>query len=292
MKPVDIFLAVFFPITWGLGFTLAKMAFVTVDFPPILLMAFRFGVAALALVWFVKPPWGSMWRIFWIAVIGATIQYSLAFTGLHGLDASTAIIVIKLDVPLAALLAAVFLKDPLGWRRAFGMALAFVGVALIAGQPRLQGHLVPVFLVAGGAFTWAVGQVMVKALGGRVGGFTLIAWVAIFATPQLFVSSWLFEDGQMESVTTVGWIGWGIVIYMGLVMTALGYAIWYYLLGKYPMTQVMPYLLLVPVVVVGTSMVLLGEGLSILEAFGSAIVIGGVAIIITHKPRGSDIHEP
>ena len=58
MKPVDIFLAVFFPITWGLGFTLAKVAFVTVEFPPILLMAFRFGVAALALAWFVKPLGG------------------------------------------------------------------------------------------------------------------------------------------------------------------------------------------------------------------------------------------
>jgi O-acetylserine/cysteine efflux transporter len=284
LKPVDIFLAVFFPVTWGLGFTLAKMAFVTVEFPPILLMAFRFAVAALALALLVKPPWGSMWRIFWISVIGATIQYSLAFTGLNGLDASTAIIVIKLDVPFAAILAAVFLKDPLGWRRTFGLVLAFMGVVLIAGQPRLQGHLVPVFLVVGGALAWAVGQVMVKTLDGRVGGFTLIAWVAIFAAPQLFVSSWLFEDGQIEAVATAGWIAWGVVLYMGLVMTALGYAIWYYLLGKYPITQVMPYLLLVPVVVVGASMAILGESLGLTEVAGSAIVIGGVAIIITHKP--------
>ena len=284
MTPVDIFLAVFFPIIWGLGFTLAKMAFVTVAFPPILLMAFRFSVAALALVWFVKPPWGSMWRIFWIAVVGVTIQYSMVFTGLVDLDASTAIIVLQLEVPFAALLAAVFFKDHLGWRRTFGMILAFLGVMLIAGQPRLQGNLVPVFLVLGGSFIWAIGQVMIKTLGGRVAGFPLIAWVAVFGAPPLFLSSWLFEDGQMEAIATVGLVGWGVVLYMGLVMTALGYAIWYHLIGKYPMNKVVPYLLLVPVSAVISSMVILGESLSLVEVAGSAIVIGGVAVIITYNP--------
>ena len=284
MKPVDIFLAVFFPITWGLGFTLAKMAFVTVAFPPILLIAFRFSVAALALVWFVKPPWGSMWRIFWIAVVGVTIQYSMVFTGLVDLDASTAIIVLQLEVPFAALLAAVFFKDHLGWRRTFGMILAFLGVMLIAGQPRLQGNLVPVFLVLGGSFIWAIGQVMIKTLDGRVAGFPLIAWVAVFGAPPLFVASWLFEDGQMEAIATVGLVGWGVVFYMGLVMTALGYAIWYHLIGTYPMNKVVPYLLLVPVAAVVSSMVILGERLSLVEVAGSAVVIGGIAVIITHNP--------
>ena len=39
-------------------------------------------------------------------------------------------------MPFAALLAAVVFKDMLGWRRALGMAVAFGGVALIAGEPR------------------------------------------------------------------------------------------------------------------------------------------------------------
>jgi hypothetical protein len=49
---------------------------------------------------------------------------------------------------------------------------------------------------------------MIKTIGGRAGGGTLIAWAANFAAPQLFVSSWLFEDGQMEAIATVGWIEW------------------------------------------------------------------------------------
>jgi len=285
VKPIDILLALCVPILWGLGFTLAKVAFVYVDFPPILLMAFRFTVTALALVWFVRPPWGLMHRIFWISVISATIQYSLTFTGLDGIDASLAVIVVQLEAPFLALFAVVFLREHLGWRRAIGMAMAFAGVMLIAGQPDVQGELLSVLLVAGGACVWAGGQIMIKGLGGKVSGFTLIAWVAVFAAPQLFLSSWLFEDGQWQAIQNAGWIGWGVVIYMGLIMTALGYAIWYRLLGLYNVNQVMPFLLLLPVMSIAGSMLLLGERLSQMEVLGSIVVIAGVAIITTYKER-------
>lgn len=285
MKPLDILLALSVPLIWGLGFTLAKVAFVYVSFPPILLMAFRFSLTALVLVWFVKPPWGLMAKIFWISVVSATIQYSLLFTGVNGLDASLAVIILQLEAPFLAILAAIILKDHLGLGRAIGMVLAFAGVILIAGQPRLQGDLLPVLLVVSGAFMWAGGQIMIKGLGGKVGGFTLIAWVAVFAAPQLFLSSWLFEDGQWEAIQNAGWIGWGVVIYLALIMTALGYAIWYRLLGIYKVTQVMPFLMLLPVMSIAGSMLFLGERLSIIEVAGSAVVIFGVWIITTYKSR-------
>ncbi len=286
MKLPDILLAILVPTFWGLGFTIAKVAFVYVAFPPILLMAFRFALTALILVWFVKPPFGMMMKIFWIAVVSATIQYSLTFTGLDGLDASTAVIIVQLEAPFIAILAAVVLKDRLGTRRTIGMVLAFLGVILTAGEPRLQGDLLPVFMVAGGAFMWAVGQIMVKNLGGQIGGFTLIAWVAVFATPQLFLSSWLFEEGQIQAMKTAGWIGWGAVVYMGLVMTALGYAIWYHLIGKFKVNQVMPFLLLVPVTSIIGSILILGESLSPREMAGSVIVIAGVWVITSYMPAG------
>ena len=285
MKPVDVLLAISVPIIWGLGFSLAKVAFVYVSFPPILLMSFRFALTALVLVWFVRPPWGYMHRIFWIALISATIQYSLMFSGLNGLDASLAAIVVQLEAPFLALLATVFLRERLGWRRAIGIALAFSGVFLIAGQPRSQDNLLPVLLVASGALIWASGQIMVKGLKGKVGGFTLIAWVAIFATPQLFLSSWLFEEGQIDAIKSAGWIGWGVVIYMGVIMTAVGYAIWYRLLGSYNVNQVMPFLLLLPVVSILSSMLFLGERLDLIEVIGCATVIFGVVIIITKSGK-------
>ena len=283
MRAIDILLAISVPIIWGFGFTLAKVAFVYSDFPPILLIACRFAVTTLALIWFVKPPVGFMLKIFWIAVVSATIQYALTFTGLDGLNASTAIIVVQLEFPFMAILAAIFLKDHLGWLRISGVVLAFSGIIMIAGQPHLLTNMLPVSLVVGGAFTWAIGQIMIKSLNGQVGGFTLIAWVAAFATPQLFLASWMFEDGQIEAIQSMNWIGWGVVIYLGLVMTALGYGIWYHLLGKYKVTQVGPFLLLLPVTSIAGSVAILGERLTMVEVAGAVIVIAGVWVITKRK---------
>lgn len=279
MRFVDIILAISVSVIWGLGFTLAKVAFVLSDFPPILLIAFRFALTTLVLLWFVKPPFGFMRRIFWISVVSATIQYALTFTGLDGLNASTAIIVVQLEFPFMVIMAAVVFKDRLSWSQIAGIALAFMGIVMIAGQPQLQDDFLPVFLVIGGAFTWAVGQIMIKKLGGQVGGFTLIAWVAAFATPQLFFASWLFEEGQVQAIRTMNWIGWAVVVYLGLVMTALGYSIWYHLLGKFRISQIGPFLLLLPVTSIAGSVLLLDEQLSTIDFVGAIIVIFSVWII-------------
>ena len=54
-------------------------------------------------------------------------------------------------------------------------------------------------MVIGGAFTWAVGQIMIKKLG-EAGGFMLITGVAIFAAPQLYIASFLLETDHFEQI--------------------------------------------------------------------------------------------
>jgi O-acetylserine/cysteine efflux transporter len=282
VKPFHLALAVFVPVIWGLGFTFAKAALG--EFPPILLMALRFTLTASVLVWFVARPSRSvLWKLCGISLISATIQYGLTFYGLKDLDASTAVLVVQLEVPFGALVAWVLLKERLGWRRSFGMVLAFVGFLFIVGEPRLHGNLTPLFLVVGGALSWAFGQVLVKMVG-QAGGFTLIAWIAVFATPQLWIATWLIERDQMTAMAEAGWIGWGTVVYLGLIMTALGYGLWYHLLNRYQVNQVMPFLLLLPVTSVIGSIALLGETLTLLIAIGGAIVVAGVAVITIERP--------
>jgi len=277
MKAIHILLAVLVAVIWALGFTLAKIGLE--QFPPILMMALRFTLTALVLVWFVKPPWRLTGWIFLIALISGTIQYSLTFNGLDRLDASTAVLIIQLEVPFAALLAAVFLHEHFGWQRFAGLVLGFAGVVLIVGEPRLQSDFTGVVLIVGGAFTFAVGQVIVRAIG-KVGGFTLIAWVAVFTAPQLLVASYLFETDQIEIIRNADLQAWAVVAYLGLVMTALGYAMWYHLLGIYPINRVVPFLLLLPVMSVVFSVVLLGESLTTLVLGGGALVILGVAVTV------------
>jgi len=276
----DGLLAVLVAAIWGLGFTFAKLGLA--QFPPILLMALRFTLTALVLVWFVKPPLALMARLFVIALVSAAIQYSLTFNGLDRLDASTAVLVVQLEVPFGALLAAMFLGEKFGLRRALGLACAFAGVALIAGAPGGEQDYVGILLVVAGAFAWAVGQVMIKALGAP-GGFTLIAWVAMFAAPQLFIASALFESNQIEIIRAADMTAWGVILYLGLIMTALGYGIWYHLLGKYQVNQVMPIILLLPVMSVIGSVLILGEQPTLAILAGGLIVIAGVAFVVFER---------
>ena len=275
-----LLMALAVPVIWGMGLVFAKAA---LDFfPPILLVAFRFGVTALALVWFVKPPWHLMGKIMVIALVSVVIQYSFTFTALKHLDASVTVLFIQVEVPILILLGAVFLGERPSRRKLAGIALTFVGVSLIAGDPQLKGAYQPLFLLLVGVTTWAIGQVMIRQLG-AVGGFTLIAWVAMLSTPQLFVASWVLEDNHWQLIREANWVVWGTVVYLGLVMTALGYGIWYHLLGRYPVNQVAPFLLLLPVTSVIGSVVVLDETLSLPVAMGGAVVIAGVAFIVLEK---------
>ena len=285
MKPIDFLMGITVAVTWGLGFTFAKAGMV--QFPPIMLIALRFTITAMALVWFVKPPIGMMWRLFGISFVIGALQYSLTFTGLDGLDVSLAAIIIQMEVPFATLMAVVLLGDRLGWWRSAGMAIAFSGVVLIAGQPGGQDDLTPVFLVLGGAMTWAWGNILVKKLGNSLGGFQLTAWVAVFTAPQLFFASFLFEEGHMEALANADIVGWGTVLYLGLVMTAFGYGLWFKLVSRHPVSHVMPFLLLLPVVASAGAVLLLGETVTSRTIAGSALVLGGVGLIMYRQMRRS-----
>jgi O-acetylserine/cysteine efflux transporter len=283
MKPVDVLIAISVAVIWGMGFIVAKAGMA--HFSPILLMALRFALTAFCMVWFFRPPNGIFKQLFWISLISAALQYSLTFNGVRGIDASTAALLVQLEVPFGLILAWLVFGDRISLKQGLGIAIAFAGAMLIIGEPKLAGDLVYAFMVIGGAFTWAVGQIMIKKLG-NIGGFRLITGVALFATPQLFIASFLLEQDQLQQIQTASAAAWAAVAYLGLIMTALAYALWYRLLGHYTVNQVMPFLLLLPVTSVIGGIFFLGESLTTKIALGGSLAIVGVAMITIQRwPR-------
>lgn len=282
LRPLDFLIALSVPMIWGLGFVFAKGAIA--HFPPILLIALRFTVTALALVWFVRAPVSLFRQIFVIALVSATIQYSMTFTALRYLDASTAGLVVQLETPLLVLMGWVVLGDRPSLRKLIGIAVSFAGVVLMTGDAKLQAAWQWLALFVLGLVIWSFGQILVRKLG-DVGGFTLVAWVSAFAAPQLFLASWALERDQIEAILAADWRIWGTVVYLGLVMTALGYGLWYHLLGRYPVSQVGPFLLLIPVATLVGGVLLLGERASVEVLLGGAVIIAGVGFILVERKR-------
>ena len=288
MKPLDTLSAISVAIIWGMGFVIAKAAME--HFSPILLMALRFTLTALCMIWFFRPDPKLFNKLFWIAFVSAAIQYSLTFTGVSGIDASTAALLIQLEVPFAILLAAVVLGDKLTIRQGVGVSLAFCGAILIVGEPKLANNMRYVLMVIGGGFAWSLGQIMIKMMGVS-GGFSLISSVAVFAAPQLFIASYLLEDNQIDQIITASPAAWAAVVYLGLVMTTLGYAMWYRLLGLYDVNIVMPFLLLLPVASVVGGYLFLDEILTTKIAIGGLLALAGVAIITLRIKQSTPIED-
>ena len=288
MKPLDTLSAISVAIIWGMGFVIAKAAME--HFSPILLMALRFTLTALCMIWFFRPDPKLFNKLFWIAFVSAAIQYSLTFTGVSGIDASTAALLIQLEVPFAILLAAVVLGDKLTIRQGVGVSLAFCGAILIVGEPKLANNMRYVLMVIGGGFAWSLGQIMIKMMGVS-GGFSLISSVAVFAAPQLFIASYLLEDNQIDQIITASPAAWTAVVYLGLVMTTLGYAMWYRLLGLYDLNMVMPFLLLLPVASVVGGYLFLDEILTTKIAIGGLLALAGVAIITVRIKQFTPIED-
>ena len=274
MNSKQILLALIVPITWGFGYALAKIGMN--QFTPLLLMSLRFGIAGLILVWFVKPPWGHMRELFMIAFIGSTIQYGFTYYGLRGIDVSTASILLQLEGPILALLSTIILKEKLGWPRAFGMGLAFFGVFIIVGEPRLSDSLDSAALVVIGTVVWAIAQIMISRLK-TLSGITILSWVAIIATPQMFIISLLVEDGQWESIKSASSLDWLIVFYLSVIMTVVGYSLWYHLIRICDVSKMSPFLMLLPVTSITAGIVLLEEKFTITMGVGGTLVMIGVA---------------
>ncbi len=282
IRPLHIFLFLLIAIIWGFNFAVAKIGLQ--QLPPIMMMALRWTLVGLLLAPFVKPPHGRWRPVLLVSFTLGFLHFAMMFTGLKDVDAATAAIAIQLQVPFAALLAAIFFKDKLGWRRALGMMVAFVGVAIIAGEPRLVGQYVPLALVIAAACIWSVANIQIKMMG-EIDGMTLNAWVGVFAAPQLALASFVLEDGQGAALAAADWRALGAVVYQALAVVIVGYGGWFWLLRRYTVNQVMPFMLLVPGFGVLSGVLVLNEPLTPALIGGGLLTVLGVAIITVIRPK-------
>ena len=276
----DIAIAGLIMLLWGVNFGFAKIGLA--EFPPIFLMALRFGLVALILVPFVRRPGVSWAQVIGLSCTLGALHFALFFSGLNGLDASAAAIVVQLQVPISVLLSIVILGERPGWRSIAGIVLAFAGVWMIfVGKP-MSGHLLPLFLMIGAACVWSAANFQLKAMG-NVDGMALNGWMALFATPQLLIASLVIEHGQKSAILNVDWRGIVSIIFMAVFSTIVAYSLWYRLVHKYPMSLVMPFTLLGPVFGVGAGVVWLGEPLTVQLVIGSLMTLGGVGVIVLRR---------
>jgi len=279
----DILIAISVPILLGFGFVIAKPAMEY--FPPYLLMGLRFTIPALIFVWWFPIPKGLFLDLFKVSFIGSTLQYGLTYNGLNIIDASSAVLLVQLEVPFGILIAFFLLKEIPRIKNLIGLVIAFIGVFILTGAPNLEGKYFGVLLTLSGAFTWSLGAVMAKPLSKKIGAFALMTWLCVFSGPMLILVSAIFNGNPTQYILSANFYSWLTVIYLGFFMQPVAYGAWYYVLRKYPVNKVMPVLMFLPITGLITAIFLLGENPPKQIFLGGAIIVFGVGMILFSKPN-------
>jgi len=277
----DLMLALLVPILWGIGFTLTKLGME--EFPPMLINGLRWSFTGLILVWWFPIPRKHLKKIVLVSIIGCTIQYSLTFSGLNLIDASSAVLFVQCEVPFGVLIAYLYLKEKPPLKNIIGILIAFIGLIILSGAPSLEGKIFGVILVLSGAFTWSLGQVFAKEISENVNGIILTAWIGILAGPQLILASQIFEGNVYNNIISANYKSWLIVLYLAILMNVLGYSTWYYVLGRYEVNKIISTMLLLPITGVLTAIIVLGERPDINTYIGGLVIIIGVSLILLGK---------
>lgn len=267
-------------VFWGANFAALKLALN--QLPPLLTTGLRFIFAALLFVWFAKPTRQQMRVILLLGMVLGCGHFGLIFIGISGTDVAVAAIAMQLGIPFSVLLARFWLGERFGWQRTMGLCMAFVGVGVLAGEPKTASSWPYVLAVVGAAFSWAVANILMKRIHG-LHVVSLSGWVGLVAAPMILLASFALEDNQMGALMAADWKAWAGIGYAVIFSTGIAYAVWFHLLDRYPVGTVVPFNLLVPVFGLLFGVLLLGESLGLPELLGAATTLSGVAIITFYR---------
>jgi len=276
MRPVHVALALLVAAIWGLNFVVIEVGLD--DFPPLLLSALRFALAALPLLILRGGP-GVPWR--WIVAVAVAIgivKFSLLFVGMDiGMPAGLASLVLQVQAFFTLGFAAVLLRERVRPLQAIGLVLAtgLHGLATPGGFA----------LVIAAAAAWGVGNVAIKRAS-PADPFRFMTWWCVIPPLPLLALSLAFE-GPAEISRALSGIdlgGIGAVAYIAFAATTVGWGLWAYLMRVYSASTVAPFSLLVPVFGLGFAALLLGEPLGIRTVIAAGLVISGV-LLTQRAPR-------
>ena len=271
-------LAVLVTLLWGFNVVVTKWG---VDMmPPVFFAGMRFFCVALLLVPFLKPVQGQMRRVIGIGLTTGALHFGLILVG-YSLTAHAApvAVAIQFNIPFMVLLAVIFLGEKVGPWRIAGMTIAFAGILLLGFDPiAFDTPWALVFCCVGSCF-FAVSVILMRGLKGGVHPIRMQAWIAAVSFPPLFAMSALTETGQVSHLLLTGWQGWAAVAYTGIGASIIGHGGMFYLLQRYPVTTMVPFMIAPPMLGMFFSIWINGDPVTTKLAIGGLMTFSGVAII-------------
>ena len=281
MRPKDLGALMLLGALWGGSFLFIRVAVPALG--PFVLMELRVGLAVVALTLYALAvgrlsKLRARWREFLIiGTVNTAIPFSLIAAAEIYLTASLAAILNSTTVLFTALVAAVWMGDPLTMRKVVGVILGIVGVAVLVGWDPIE--LSGVVLLSVGAMlaaslSYALGAVYIKrtfegipplsmSLGQLTGGAIILLPLAAASLP-----------GERPSAAVTF-----SVLGLALLSTAVAYLLYFRLIENVGPTSTVTVTLLVPIFGLLFGVLLLDEPFGPGTLVGLGIILLSVALV-------------
>ncbi|MFN3936303.1 MAG: DMT family transporter [Gemmobacter sp.] len=269
------------------GLNQVTIKLVNAGFNPVFAAAVRSAIAVLAVAgWMAwrRIPFASPPRSLGLGILMGAI-FAAEFVCIYlSLDLTTVTraSVILYSMPVwFALGAHLFLPgERLTAQKSAGLALAFAGMALAfwdrgsqpGGAPTLGGDL----LALGGALGWAAVALVARVAGGRgMSPEVQLLWMVAGSMPLLFLAAPAF--GPL--LRSPGSFEMALLLFQGLVIVAVGFLAWFWLLATYPPQGVASFAFLSPILGLALGWALLGEPVGPVLLVAGALVAAGLVMV-------------
>ena len=266
-------------------------------FPIFLLAWLRFGIAAVAMVGWVRRDVAEQplskhdrWLLFFESFFG---NFLFSICMLFGVALSSALAagVIMAGIPAAvALMSRAFLKERIAVRVMLGIACAVGGIVLVSfgenAQTTNQSSLLGNLLLLGAVACEASYVVMGKKLTGNVSPKRISAlinlWGLVLVTPFGLWQAMRFDFGRVAAAS------WWLLLFYSIAASMITVWLWMTGLKHVPASSAGIFTVLLPVSAAAVGVLILGEHFSAAQAAAFALALAGV--VLATWPRAGPKH--
>lgn len=287
LRPRDLVLALLVILVWGVNFAVIKVGLAGV--PPLLLVALRFMLAAFPALLFFKAPKVPLRLYLAFGLTMSVGQFAFLFTAIHvGMPSGLASLVLQSQSFFTLVLTALWLRERWQGNQLAGLLLAAGGLVLIGSAHGASMPLMGFLLTVAAATMWACGNLVSRAVGrhGPMNQLAFVVWASLVPPLPLLALSFLIEGPaaistalrgfSLASFASVAYIAWGATLF--------GFAVWNFLLSRYPVNRIAPFTLLVPLVGLTTGWLAFGETLQPVHFAGGALLMLGLLVNLFGAP--------
>lgn len=262
---------------WGASFLFMRVAAPSFGAAPLVVVRLSLGAAVLSpLLWRERARFQAItWlKLLGIAGVNSAAPFLLFAWAAESAPAGVGAITNSMAVLFAALIGFLLYREPIGVRRALGLAVGFLGVVVLASGKTAGSSVAPA-VVAGtaAAFGYGIGANLIRhhmagIPAGALASATLTCSTLLVA--PFAIALWPSHAIPMSA--------WSSAILLGALCTGLAFLLYYRLIQRTGATRAASVTYLIPLFGMLWAWMVLGETPTIGMGVAAGLILGGVAL--------------